>query len=94
MPKRAPMDPVRILGVGVLRCDHCKQPGHSFEDCPHADAPAVALARSAEWASQQRAATVDPAMCPRCKGDNSEAFELCATCASAPAVVAEPGKER
>lgn len=19
------------------RCDHCKQPGHSFEDCPHAD---------------------------------------------------------
>lgn len=24
------------------RCDHCRQPGHSFEDCPHADhGPAV-----------------------------------------------------
>ena len=32
-------------------------------------------------------ATVDPAVCPRCKGDNSEAFELCATCATAPAAV-------
>lgn len=27
-------------------------------------------------------ATVDPAMCPRCKGDNQEAFELCAACAA------------
>lgn len=27
-------------------------------------------------------ATVDPAMCPRCKGDNQEAFELCAACAT------------
>lgn len=54
----------------------------------------VAVARAAEWASQQRAATVDPAMCPRCRGDNSEAFELCAACATTPpAVVAEPGKE-
>lgn len=26
-------------------------------------------------------ATVDPAVCPRCKGDNQEAFELCADCA-------------
>lgn len=23
------------------RCDHCKQPGHSFEDCPHSDEPGV-----------------------------------------------------
>ena len=22
-------------------CDHCKRPGHSFEDCPHADEPAT-----------------------------------------------------
>ncbi|MFG3046294.1 hypothetical protein ACGFZR_15360 [Streptomyces sp. NPDC048241] len=27
-------------------------------------------------------ATADPAMCPRCKGDNSEPFELCAQCAA------------
>lgn len=26
------------------------------------------------------AATVDPAMCPRCKGDNSDSFELCDGC--------------
>ncbi|MFJ3507841.1 hypothetical protein [Streptomyces luteogriseus] len=32
--------------------------------------------------TQRRAATVDPAMCPRCKGDNQEAFELCAKCAA------------
>ena len=40
-------------------------------------------------------ATVDPAMCPRCKGGNTEAFELCSTCAAAeqPAVVSQPGKE-
>ncbi|MFE6785148.1 hypothetical protein ACFVFF_23115 [Streptomyces sp. NPDC057680] len=25
-------------------------------------------------------ATVDPTMCPRCKGDNQDAFELCADC--------------
>ena len=25
------------------RCDHCKQPGHSFEDCPHADEPAAGV---------------------------------------------------
>lgn len=25
-------------------------------------------------------ATVDPTMCPRCKGDNQEAFELCGNC--------------
>lgn len=41
----------------------------------------VAVAQAAAWARQQQAATVDPAMCPRCKGDNSEAFELCGTCA-------------
>lgn len=28
-------------------------------------------------------ATVDPAMCPRCKGDNREAFALCPACAEA-----------
>lgn len=42
----------------------------------------AAVAKAAEWARQQRAATVDPAMCPRCKGDNSEAFDLCAACAA------------
>lgn len=31
----------------------------------------------------RRAATVDPAMCPRCKGDNREAFALCPSCAEA-----------
>lgn len=29
---------------------------------------------------QRDAATVDPAVCPRCKGGNSEAFELCTNC--------------
>ena len=38
-----PMDPVHILGIEAPRCDHCKQPGHSFEDCPNADQPAVTL---------------------------------------------------
>lgn len=41
----------------------------------------VALARAADWATKRQDATVDPAMCPRCKGDNSEAFQLCAACA-------------
>lgn len=36
------------------------------------------------------AATVDPAMCPRCKGDNTEAFELCGSCAAAPTTPADP----
>jgi hypothetical protein len=31
----------------------------------------------------RQAATVDPAMCPRCKGDNREAFALCPACAEA-----------
>jgi hypothetical protein len=31
----------------------------------------------------REAATVDPAVCPRCKGDNREAFQLCPSCAKA-----------
>lgn len=53
----------------------------------------VALARAAEWATKRQDATVDPAMCPRCKGDNSEAFELCARCAAPPAVPVQPAAD-
>ncbi|KAB1146791.1 hypothetical protein F7R91_14520 [Streptomyces luteolifulvus] len=44
------------------------------------ETPEVMLARPAAWASKRQDATVDPARCPRCKGDNQEAFALCATC--------------
>lgn len=50
----------------------------------------VALARAVEWATKRQDATVDPAMCPRCKGDNREAFALCPACAQAAA--AGPGR--
>ena len=85
---------VQLARTGWLRTE----PGEGFEpvrdrdDVPEPldEAPTtwtpgpVAVGQAAEWARQHRNATVDPAMCPRCKGDNSEAFELCARCATPP----------
>ncbi|MGW4050837.1 hypothetical protein ACWENA_08385 [Streptomyces sp. NPDC004779] len=55
--------------------DYCGEPAH----CP----PAARQTTGQDATGQRRTdATVDPAMCPRCKGDNQEAFELCAGCAT------------
>jgi hypothetical protein len=43
--------------------------------------------------SRPGTATVASDMCPRCKGDNSEAWALCARCADEPAAVSQPDGE-
>lgn len=48
-----------------------------YIECPQADPPP---ARSRPVQS----ATVDPAVCPQCRGDNSEAFALCSKCSTGP----------
>lgn len=85
-------DPGRHDAIERLRrlADEAQQPKTRTSWTPGP----VALARAAEWASQHRAATIDPAMCPRCKGDNSEAFALCDRCTDEPVpsgVVVEAG---
>lgn len=77
---------------------HSDRPGriwYPVDDVPAADPQPVSdefLQRLATVKVREDA-TVDPAMCPRCKGDNSEAFQLCARCATEQPAAAQQPKE-
>lgn len=72
----------------TCRCPHPADEHSVYgcaDDCACEWMPRRGAARQAagQPSLPRRDATVDPAVCPRCKGDNQDAFELCATCAAA-----------
>lgn len=73
--------PTRLAGAHLLRL---------LAEAPSSDAETPRRMRPL-FTTRPGDATVDPAMCPSCKGDNQEAFELCATCtAGSGGAVEEP----